>query len=768
MSSQQLSDTSHPGLPWAYEARQLLRQRYFALPYGAVEHWGGIEDGLDTLAAAGVRSWCAAAHLTSQQWTASRLPIGARNTLADHASDRCSGCAHVDSPDLQVCCQALTSTQAPDKAAQRLLSRVCAARTWCLAARLLNWADYTQDDALIAAVQCMSALAAEQLQRHPCRPAEHRCCAGGLTLQMSSRTLEKDIKKLMAPYEKDLWTEEAHIDPKVRSWLGEFRVDRQQLEDTLPGPRRAECVAFRQMVAMVERHLLVVAYIRSLKHRKPHILARTAIVDDYKRIIQPVVALHPHIESDLEFLIEDVREPRDLWLRRERAISHFITPKLAVHAARFHVSRYLTSVLRKLEHEDVAVKLKRRVGVRLVAGETHNKGKKPAFVRVRYLKEADGTDFRTVRLVYKPRSALVDTAVIALFRAINALPPEQRSLSGEGTDLPDYEIHPRPTRAPEFSLWERVPGWTPEERHYPDCYRAVHDHPYDDKKKRELMVNKFFRMGEVLHQLHVIDLHSANIIMHADTLDAVPIDLECVQKDLTPYGEFTTHLGGYRKFPLTVQEMDLIQALKAQLPHYTVRHLIAGTKQLAWFMCSSDCCKKLMRLLVNVLECRGMPLACRKDDLRKWILHDYLWGDIPMFTQHQNVIYWGEPSSNRIISNLGADHTFTLRGVRGTDAGKGTEEEKSVDTACSAEFNQILEKLDGVVFESARQLWAGKARASEVKARAADLWQTFVRGNGAHDSLLDEDTLCVYLIEKIRGFNELPEFTVDSLADVDG
>ncbi|WP_042279833.1 DUF4135 domain-containing protein [Candidatus Protochlamydia sp. R18] len=85
-----------------------------------------------------------------------------------------------------------------------------------------------------------------------------------------------------------------------------------------------------------------------------------------------------------------------------------------------------------------------KINLKLLGADSHHGGKTPLLVSLT-IEEAE-----VLKVVYKPRGAETDKAIIELFEKLNSLPPEQKN----GPDLPTYKI----IDLQNHSLWQYIEG----------------------------------------------------------------------------------------------------------------------------------------------------------------------------------------------------------------------------------------------------------------------------------------------------------------------
>ena len=309
--------------------------------------------------------------------------------------------------------------------------------------------------------------------------------------------------------------------------------------------------------------------------------------------------------------------------------------------------------------------------------DPHNGGASPLLVK---LSDDKGTQ---LKIVYKPRDAKLDKKIIELFGDINtvnkdtdistygySLLPVYKILSADDLRLPDGQ---------EGSLWEYIDGPVQKSLHADDIsaqcgikpgqfsYKAVstfvkligEQKPQDQALtvKKKYLFDQLGKLEKILTQLRVADLQSENIIIRgldSDRPEIVPIDLEAIQ-----YGKKYIRTGLVRPEdsdeagPLTAPEQELVECFKLSQNGYISRILPARTSS---FMKSAS---SIAKAILNVskisqeLERRGYEMLVDKSQLFRWIERQLIQGDVPYFTELNNVVHIGHPRLGLQVASLG-------------------------------------------------------------------------------------------------------------------
>ncbi|NGX31160.1 MAG: hypothetical protein K940chlam8_00521, partial [Chlamydiae bacterium] len=149
--------------------------------------------------------------------------------------------------------------------------------------------------------------------------------------------------------------------------------------------------------------------------------------------------------------------------------------------------------------------------------ETHNEGKVAIYITFK----------DNPICVCKPRDASIDEAIIQLFKEINAIPLDKRTVKNT---LPTYSIH----NIENISIWEFVEGKLSMDKHNQKVATSAKQFINTSvaSGKQALLKNKLNEMHAILSRIHVGDLHGANIKfrgLSTNDPEIVPIDLENIQ-----------------------------------------------------------------------------------------------------------------------------------------------------------------------------------------------------------------------------------------------
>ncbi|MBS0649462.1 MAG: DUF4135 domain-containing protein [Verrucomicrobia bacterium] len=295
--------------------------------------------------------------------------------------------------------------------------------------------------------------------------------------------------------------------------------------------------------------------------------------------------------------------------------------------------------------EKFNIPLEAPVGNFFPEGETHNGGKKTVLIG---FKTANGIK----KLVYKPRDARVDKAIVELFVRLNGLDEKERSSK---LPLPEYKI--TNWKNNQASIWEFIPGPNLGRKgKIPQKASSFVESQNNDELKIKLV-----RLDDILKLLHVSDLHGENVIMKKEGekyLDIVPIDLENVF--IKPNRDIPTKLGGqeirielernglYKG--LTQAEKKLTEELKQEMSKFSVRYLPLGTTDFGKLTGDLNNIDLLYNNLERACSADGIELDKGQIEIIKGaFILDILNNDIPFFTEKEGNLYYGLPEKNMVI-----------------------------------------------------------------------------------------------------------------------
>lgn len=291
--------------------------------------------------------------------------------------------------------------------------------------------------------------------------------------------------------------------------------------------------------------------------------------------------------------------------------------------------------------------------------ETHNKGRKPVFINLK------SPNSSLIELVWKPRNANIDSKVIELFGNINDLKIDE-------CVLPTYKIFM--SEEDNFSVWQKIAGSDLKKL---GCQENQTPFDFIQKSASQLgvadtgkgnLLKQIKKMTSIISRLEISDLHHENVILtnKDGSFSLVPIDLEVLQRKYITHlmvklaNESKETVEKSRKqeldaYDLNQTEQSLIDRCKQKLPsECSWRILLMGTQQLM-SLCATGYFEidSLVNLMTKTITDQGYQLKVKDDKLREFILIDLLNGDVPIFTEKQEKLYYGSAwNSDKVIGTL--------------------------------------------------------------------------------------------------------------------
>lgn len=276
--------------------------------------------------------------------------------------------------------------------------------------------------------------------------------------------------------------------------------------------------------------------------------------------------------------------------------------------------------------------------VRFLSGETHNRGKKTVIIEFKV-----GVEIR--KIMYKPRDARVDKAVIDSFHKINNLQDEQKSSS---MLLPEYHIVNLPED--QASVWEYIPGKNLGRKGKPPEYAGNVVNELGD----EQLSKKLVRLDDVLGSMNISDIHGENVIMREDNkvvTDIVPVDLENVY--ISPKRKISTNLHAEQVRtkpeiqkvwkPLTEQEQEVTAEFREVSKKLLIRYIPAGTTTLAGLVTSIEQADEFIAFMKRAFLEDDIESTIDFNQLKECFIADMLQEDVPFFTERGGIVYYGLP-----------------------------------------------------------------------------------------------------------------------------
>ncbi len=262
----------------------------------------------------------------------------------------------------------------------------------------------------------------------------------------------------------------------------------------------------------------------------------------------------------------------------------------------------------------------------LEGSETHHLGKAP--VKVSFFSGAA----LLFSIFLKPRDASIDRKVIDLFKDINELPKEQKSID---VDLPTYQIVNLTSRGQSISIWEFVEGKKLEGI---DASHAIGNLPLSSE--REILHNQLLRLETICNYINISDLTMDNLIFQnlgKENPRIIPIDLESIQpgKDTGLYSKEPSYP------PLTVSEINLLKTFKESVGDTPYRFVPIPTSHFLGSLSSFSSFVKVAASVLSSIEKSNFQINVSKERLEWLVLEDFINNDVPYLTEYRSKIYYG-------------------------------------------------------------------------------------------------------------------------------
>ena len=253
--------------------------------------------------------------------------------------------------------------------------------------------------------------------------------------------------------------------------------------------------------------------------------------------------------------------------------------------------------------------------------ETHNRGKKPILVTF-----MQGNQ-EAFKMVYKHRDGKVDKLVLELFKAINELPENQKSMR---YSLPFYQIEPVDVTSDQSgeeprSLHEFIKG-----KEIALAVSITCDELQDETAKGNLL-----RLEQISRAIGLTDLHRENVILKGN--EWVPIDLEVIQEGAEATGLYEGKPPTFDK--LTGQEQALVEQFKAFTKSLSIRFVPLDTANLISNSVSYEGHKETTKNLFEYLEKSPLKPSLDAGSVDALIQEDHRNGDVPIFINNGGAIY---------------------------------------------------------------------------------------------------------------------------------
>lgn len=273
-----------------------------------------------------------------------------------------------------------------------------------------------------------------------------------------------------------------------------------------------------------------------------------------------------------------------------------------------------------------------------LGGDEHQQEKSPLLVTFYHQQES------ILKIVYKPRTAATDAAIIHLFFELNQLPESEKS----GVDLPIYLIVE--SLNGQGSWWAYIHG---QEIKDLDVYSFVQCLPISDEKTHACAHLR--RLESICLAAGITDLHCENVIYQNGQL--IPIDLEVVKPgDSTGLcEEMRRQTPSQLLFTcpeLTGKELSCIQRFTLTQKFRISRCVPIHSREIAELKSDPNGAQLIAaQILNNLSENNEYDIVITQDQLTTWIQVDLQRGDTPYFIQLDNKVYHGSTAeSSRLIA----------------------------------------------------------------------------------------------------------------------
>ncbi|CCB85687.1 putative uncharacterized protein [Parachlamydia acanthamoebae UV-7] len=271
--------------------------------------------------------------------------------------------------------------------------------------------------------------------------------------------------------------------------------------------------------------------------------------------------------------------------------------------------------------------------LKVLGGDDHNNGQSPLLVTFTF------PDKSPLKVVYKPRSAQTDAAILDLFAKLNSLHPDLKSHG----DLPQYKI--QDIDGGKGSIWEFIEG-QPLHTEASSTINKIQDQDVRIRAEENLI-----RLEQICSRAGITDLHMENVLLTRDG-QWVPIDLEVVEPGHAT-GLLSSQASKDPKFSpeLKQDEIMLIDKFLDQQEKRVSRYVIVAT---ASFIQASTDPSTIEPMAQEVLETLSknneFKLTVDPKQFIKQFSACMEKGDVPFFTKNSDAICFGHFAEENIIA----------------------------------------------------------------------------------------------------------------------
>lgn len=305
---------------------------------------------------------------------------------------------------------------------------------------------------------------------------------------------------------------------------------------------------------------------------------------------------------------------RSIWTNKLRNLEVYIKRTLQI------LEKHQTMILHRFFSGQPVLFQPIRMEIEQLGAETHNGGE--CILKVTYYGGAN----KLGAIVYKPRSAETEIAILNMFSQLNALPKNKKT----GPDLPVYQVVQ--LRGGKGSIWEFIEASAIS---FLASDEILYKVPNEHRKEAEI---NLMRLHSISKHIGLTDLHPQNILRRGPQW--IPIDMEIIKQG-APTNLYTQRRTVPEPTPLALSEDEdaIIQDFLRSQPHRLSRLAPITTSVL---LDLSHHCKGYQQTTLLLLDkLRQATILIPPETLENKIKSDFFGGDIPFFTEREDTIYYG-------------------------------------------------------------------------------------------------------------------------------
>lgn len=430
----------------------------------------------------------------------------------------------------------------------------------------------------------------------------------------SKKERDKKIEKLSGPYQKDAITFLTKVEALEKGLITEVRNCYKEIKKKSTSSRE-DRQKYDDLAKQVKSEI-------------------AKLEQDYKKynffsdFLTTLVQYDEVDEGDILFNIEAVLTSVINSIFYKQEVETFIEEHKKQIVDEFYKTRSPEVDLKSLKFD-----------LTLVKGETHHLGKVPVFITFRL----NGSNVFTV--VYKPRNAGIDKAVIDTFDEINRLPEKHKSIPD--ALLPVYKI----VNFSDASIWEYIDGQDVDDEKVKNVAIFIARRLANTGERLQKTQQALNRMDAILTRMGISDLHKENIKIkylqdQNKAVEIIPIDLENRQKN------HETQLGGKpSSVKLTPEEEAKIEnSFNRKVTSLAYRYLPLNTQLMAVLIGDFRDCETLAKKLMDQFEADKLQIQIKLSGLKDLLFRSFLSHDVPYFTNFNGIIYYGLPKDGHVIA----------------------------------------------------------------------------------------------------------------------